>query len=252
MRKMRILAAIAAVFVLSAPVCAQDVLSGSLIVSRSDGSDAAPRVLFRGVYGERYAALPGRQYLILPPEDSTLPQPLVEKTSAGTYRYRYSAAGELDGLGKTVAGLVASFETPGGKQSVAVETEEGTATVYGEYDRDEAKRLFVLLNEQRKQAGLPGLSWDASLAEAARLRAAEMALNHSSKRPNGTDYSTAGKKIAGENFLYGYETADIAAARMMELPGRKENILRDKFVTVGTAAFESDQCAYWVMEFGRE
>lgn len=253
MKKIRIAAAFLAFCLAGVPVYAQEYLTGSLIVSRSTQAGAVtPKILSTGIYGERYAALPDRTYLVLPPQESAIPQPIVERTGAGTYRYRYEpAVGKSDAGDQAVAAIIASFEAADGDQAVTLRLEKGTQRLYGSYDQKEAKRLFTLLNEQRKTAGISTLSWDPSLAEAARVRAAELSVKQSHGRPDGTQFTTAAEGIVAENYLCGYASADIAMARMMELPGQKENVLRKKFTTVGAAAFESDQRSYWVLEFGR-
>lgn len=235
------------------PVCAEEYLTGSLIKSRSaQAGPVTPKILSTGIYGEQYAALPDRTYLVLPPAESPIPQPVVERTGAGTYRYRYAgAAGKSDAGDRAVAAIITSFEMADGDQSVTLRLEKGTQKLYGSYDQKEAKRLFTLLNEQRKAAGIPALSWDPSLAEGARVRAAELSVKQSHGRPDGTQFTTAAEGVEAENYLCGYASADIAMARMMELPGQKENVLREKFTIVGAAAFESDQRSYWVLEFGR-
>lgn len=253
MKISRVLAAFLAACLASLPVGAEGILSGSLIVSRSaDAGPVTPRVLSVGNDGERYAALPNRMYLILPPAGSAIPQPAVERTGAGTYRYRYAPPqGTVSKTDRALAAAIRDFESTDGKTAVTVKLEKGTKRVFGEYDRDEAKRLFILANEEREAAGLPGLSWDPALAEAARMRAAELSLKQSHGRPDGTQYSTAAENLAAENYLCGYASADIAAARMMELPGRKENILEKRFIKAGAAAFTTDQRSYWVLEFGK-
>lgn len=253
MIKARVFAAVLAACAVAVPVNAQEILSDSLIVSRSAGAGpVTPRILSVGNFGECYAALPNREYLVLPPVDSAIPQPTVELTSAGTYRYQYApAAGSVGADDRAVAAIIEDFESTDGKTAVMVKLEKGTKRIYGKYHRDEAKRLFILLNQERKTAGLPGLSWDPALADAARMRAAELSLKESHGRPDGTQYSAAAEGIAAENYLCGYATADIAMARMMELPGRKENALGKRFSRVGAAAFTSDQRSYWVLEFGK-
>lgn len=255
MKIKRAMAFLLAIAMVQLPVYARDYLTGSLILP-AEGSETpvTRKELFTGMYGERYAALPDRQYLILPPSGSDIPQPSTTYTGAGTYRYHYAIAPETsyNKADVQLAAMIRSFEETDGDSSISVLTGAGPQIVYGSYNQKEAKRLFVLMNTARQEVGLHALSWDPTLAEAARQRAAELTYATAHARPDGSDYTTTAEGIAGENTLYGYASSDNAMKRMQELPGRKENILREKFTTVGIACFESDQCTYWAMEFGRQ
>lgn len=252
--KIGVMALLLTLGLVTIPAQAQGILADSLVdLSGSRGETVVPKVLSVGTYGEQYAIIPGGKYLALPPQGSLVPDPRIRKTSAGTYEYIYpSGPEETYGVtDRTVANLISSFEASDGDWTVAVKTENGPEKVYGTYDQNEAKRALILVNRAREETGLSALSWDPELAVAARLRSAELSIHNAHRRPDGTQYDTVSDKIAGENILHGYETADMAVKRMMDLPSRKENILREEFVFAGIASFESDQCTYWVIAFGK-
>lgn len=218
---------------------------------KSSQAVGAPTVKFKGVFGEKYAVAGGLT-VVLPPDGSEIPQPAITKNKSGNYAVSYSIdrKKQYSANDQSVIKIIDSWNVAGKEESFDVKTLSGTRKVTGVFDMGAAKKVFMSVNEKRVAANLSPLSWDAALANAAKLRAAEITINNSHTRPDGTSCFTAVKGMTGENIAYGYPTPDVAMSEWMSSPGHKGNILRDTFSQLGVAAFKSGGEIYWVQDFG--
>lgn len=103
------------------------------------------------------------------------------------------------------------------------------------------ERLYELINEERKKAGLEPLARDLKLEEIARGHSRDMAKNnfvgHISPTTGGPPdrLKAAGveAKYFGENVSQGYNSAEDLHRGLMESPGHRMNILNSRFTHVG-------------------
>jgi uncharacterized protein YkwD len=117
--------------------------------------------------------------------------------------------------------------------------------------------LITLANQQRRAAGLPGLSEHPSLATAAQGQSMDQArralMTHA-----GSNGSNAGARIAfmgyrwsawGENVAAGQTTPRDVMNAWMNSPGHRANILSSTFTDIGVAAVAgADGTIYWTMD----
>jgi uncharacterized protein YkwD len=104
-----------------------------------------------------------------------------------------------------------------------------------------ARRVASIVNEERRKAGLPRLTTDPLLTQAAQAHAADMAtrgyLSHHS--PEGTTVAdrvtVAGYfyAIVGENIAWGQENPRQVMTAWMESRGHKANILSPRYTQIG-------------------
>lgn len=134
---------------------------------------------------------------------------------------------------------------------------------------DEARAaVLCLLNQHRADAGLPALTEDASLEEAAEAHAKDMGRRDffAHRNPDGInadrrirragfDGRTTGENIAWGTGLEGSPARIVDG--WMESPGHRENILRPAFTRVGTGVgydpperVEAGDAAVYVNNFG--
>lgn len=248
------------VCLLAMPVQVEGLLNGSkdtignpAASGASGGADVSSAAETKSVgrYGEKYAMI-GTLAVVLPPEGSEIPQPAVTKDKSGKYSVSYAIdrGKQYSANDQAVIAIIDSWNTAGGKSTIEVQTASGTKAVTGTFDTGAAKKVFMLVNEKRAEANLSALSWDASLASAARLRAAEITVNNSHTRPDGSNCFTTVQGMTGENIADGYQTPEIAMREWMSSSGHKTNILRSTFDKMGVAAFTSGGHIYWVQDFG--
>lgn len=128
----------------------------------------------------------------------------------------------------------------------------------GREDDHELADLIKLHNQERSEAGLPPLAFNAELAAAAQRHARDMA-KHESLSHKGSDGSTPSERIAatgyharrtGENIADGQETPAEVMKSWINSPRHKANILGD-FRELGAAVAESaGGTRYWAVDFG--
>lgn len=117
------------------------------------------------------------------------------------------------------------------------------------------KKMFRLINIERKNAGIKELSWQNGLNLESQIRAEELIINFSHTRPNGEDcfsiYSGKiynGKKIypRGENVARNGNVETVHEALMKSTKGHREQILNPnaKFVTIGITQDENGTFYY--------
>lgn len=113
-----------------------------------------------------------------------------------------------------------------------------------------ANEQLELLNEERSDAGVSGLTMDATLQSAAMLRAAELAVFFSHTRPNGTTCFTVSSLVYAENIAMGISSAETVTSRWMASSGHKTNMLNSSYTTVGIGCVTVGSTTYWVELFG--
>lgn len=113
-----------------------------------------------------------------------------------------------------------------------------------------AASIFAQMNQQRVNAGLSELTWDADLENAAAIRAFECTQSFSHTRPNGSAWYTVNAQIMhGENLAFGYTSAEAAMAAWMASPTHKENILWPSFTKAAVAIYKNGGTYYFAQEF---
>lgn len=122
--------------------------------------------------------------------------------------------------------------------------------------------LLNLTNYERAQNGLPPLSMNSQLSEAARKKSAHMFANNywAHFAPDGTspwDFIKGagyGYSYAGENLAKGFTTSSDAVAAWMKSPTHKANILASQYEDVGFSVEEGrlqgEDTILIVQEFG--
>ena len=119
-----------------------------------------------------------------------------------------------------------------------------------------SEKVIALVNSYRSQHGLSSVSYDATLAKAANVRAKELVSSFSHTRPNGTRCFTAFDEAgvsyrgAGENIAMGQSSAEAVMSDWMKSEGHRENILNANFTKIAVGVYEgSDGRLYWAQEF---
>jgi len=135
-------------------------------------------------------------------------------------------------------------------ETTSVLAEPIMGNLSGSYNCDMAYAILDLVNQQRTEAGLSGLFWDATLAASAKIRAAEVPVKWSHTRPDGSAWYTAGSQTQnGENLAAGELTAQQTVTDWMNSPNHAENVLRSCFNSMGVACYFCNGVYYWVILF---
>ncbi len=118
-----------------------------------------------------------------------------------------------------------------------------------------AEETLKLVNEARAEEGLPSLTLDPDLVEAAEIRARELSELRSHTRPNGSSWST----IIDEYTSYFFGGENIASGGAvgsriqgwLDSPGHRKEILNDKVQYYGAAAYvDENGSTFFVQLFG--
>jgi uncharacterized protein YkwD len=114
-------------------------------------------------------------------------------------------------------------------------------------------------NKERAKEGLPPLTLEDKLTEAAKAHAQDMA-EQEVMTHDGSDGSHPAERVTragyryrstGENVAKGYRTVPEVMKAWMESPPHKKNILGD-YSEIGVAlVYGKDERAYWCVEFGK-
>jgi uncharacterized protein YkwD len=118
-----------------------------------------------------------------------------------------------------------------------------------------ANEVLVLVNAERAKAGLPALTTNSQLSQAAMIRARELPKLFSHTRPNGstcfTVFSETGVQYstAGENIAQGQRNAGAAMTSWMNSEGHRANILNRNFNAVGIGYYDDNGTPYWIQLF---
>ena len=125
-------------------------------------------------------------------------------------------------------------------------------------------RLFNLVNEARREAGVKELWYSARLHEVCVLRVTELSSYYSHQRPNGERFCTAFTDLGityqtcGENIAYGrnmFDTPEEVFEAWMNSQSHRENLLRPEYecVAFGLSVLKvgSNTYYYWTQEFAQ-
>lgn len=141
-----------------------------------------------------------------------------------------------------------------------------------------AKRVFELVNKERKDAGLDTVVWDSDFAVCAQIRADELQYKYSHTRPvepvdNTTDWpmNINGKGVynapsvadeqgvphtwIGEAIVAQRETPQLAVTAWMDSAGHRRNLLQADHTRCGVGVYYTEEKApsgynwYWVIWF---
>lgn len=134
--------------------------------------------------------------------------------------------------------------------SFAADGQDGH-TLTGKFDSAKAFEVLDKVNAERKSAGLSPLTMDKELLEAAKIRAAECAVEFSHTRPNGENCFTVCSRAFGENIASGQTSAAEVMNSWMNSSGHRANILDSDFTSIGVGCFLGTAGEYeWVQLFG--
>ena len=121
-------------------------------------------------------------------------------------------------------------------------------------------RIIQLTNDQRAQNGLPALSYDSRLQNAADIRASELASLFSHTRPDGSDWSTAfpantfyfvGENLATCDSIISDDSFSSSCVKWwMESEDHRANILNSYYTSIAVGVAVSNGNMYAVQEFG--
>lgn len=125
-----------------------------------------------------------------------------------------------------------------------------SVSVHGKFDYTKAYEVLKYTNQMRREAGLPALSMDADLLQAAMQRAAEISLIFSHDRPNGTSCFTVSPKAYGENIAAGQTSAKSVSNSWKKSPGHYKNIINSDYTSIGIGCFYQNNVLCWVQLFG--
>lgn len=118
-----------------------------------------------------------------------------------------------------------------------------------------AKRVFEIVNENRRAAGVEELEWDDILASCATERAYELQDRMSHTRPDDSKWSTILEETgvsyskSGENIASGQTSAKAVMTAWMKSTGHKNNIMNTGYERMGVGCVYIDGTYYWVQLF---
>lgn len=120
---------------------------------------------------------------------------------------------------------------------------------------DLINEVYEITNNYRSLVGLPSLTLDSSLVEAASIRAKELSNSFSHTRPNGSSCFTVLSELgisygtAGENIAAGYSSSQSVMEGWRSSSGHYQNIISSKFKKIGIGVNIINNQYYWVQIF---
>lgn len=148
----------------------------------------------------------------------------------------------------------AAAEQAAAEQAAAEQATQQQQVAQGDYKA----QVVAIMNQERANAGVGGISQNASLDAVAQIRAQEIVQSFSHTRPNGTSCFTVldeggiAYMTAGENIAAGYGDPASVMSGWMNSPGHRANILNGSFGQVGIGYYtdpNSGYGTYWVQIF---
>ena len=122
-----------------------------------------------------------------------------------------------------------------------------------------AQKVFELANKEREIVGLEPVSYREDVADAAQIRAKELASVTSHTRPDGSkcftvlDEQGIRRKWSGENLHCGTSTPESAMQAWMDSDGHRAIILNEKSTAMGVGVYQAqDGTIYWIQLFIKE
>ena len=182
----------------------------------------------------------------------TSSNPAVANVEYGHYDYY------IAGTGEGTAVITCKTEE-GGFTADCVVTVEGEVNKEPKQVYDYSWEVLELVNQERTKVGAAPLVMDKGMLNMARLRAEELIILYSHKRPDGTYCETAlpnGYKNSvefGENIAKGQKTPSEVVNSWMNSPGHRQNMLDKNYKSIGigcvyVSGFLSNEY-YWVQDF---
>lgn len=120
---------------------------------------------------------------------------------------------------------------------------------------DLINEVYEITNNYRSLVGVPSLTLDSSLVEAANIRAKELSDSFSHTRPNGSSCFTVLSELgisygtAGENIATGYSSSQSVMEGWRSSSGHYQNIISSKFKKIGIGVNIINNQYYWVQIF---
>ena len=120
---------------------------------------------------------------------------------------------------------------------------------------DLINEVYEITNNYRSLVGVPSLTLDSSLVEAANIRAKELSDSFSHTRPNGSSCFTVLSELgisygtAGENIAAGYSSSQSVMEGWRSSSGHYQNIISSKFKKIGIGVNIFNNQYYWVQIF---
>ena len=120
---------------------------------------------------------------------------------------------------------------------------------------DLINEVYEITNNYRSLVGVPSLTLDSSLVEAANIRAKELSDGFSHTRPNGSSCFTVLSELgisygtAGENIAAGYSSSQSVMEGWRSSSGHYQNIISSKFKKIGIGVNIVNNQYYWVQIF---
>ena len=100
--------------------------------------------------------------------------------------------------------------------------------------------------KKEREAGVPELVWDSTAYEVAKIRAKELTVKMSHKRPNGTTVADGVNGVFyGENIAFGQTSSNMAISDWYASSGHKYNMLNTDYNKGAIARYGN----YWVALF---
>lgn len=148
----------------------------------------------------------------------------------------------------SMAALMASQLTAGAVSYNLPQTEYTTVTAA---DNVSAERVAAIVNNVRRQNGLPELKVYPLLSKAASVRAEELTRSFAHTRPDGSSfysivnsYGIPWGKVA-ENAAYGQATPESAVNSWLGSENHRKNLLNPDFNYIGVGAYYYNGTYYW-------
>ena len=114
-----------------------------------------------------------------------------------------------------------------------------------------AYNVLKLVNIEREIEGVPKLTMDKELLDAAMLRASELVIYYSHTRPNGKTPGTTCGKVYAENIAAFPKIPRNAVEGWMCSPPHRKTMLSKDYISTGIGVVECDGNLYWVQLFGK-
>ena len=186
------------------------------------------------------------------PIHGTLPN-----TNAGTAIIIIAPGNEYQELQLTEEGIQAhnTIELDDKNEAEDVNTESVEDVEIPE-DATLGEAIFLLTNQERLKEGLPTLSYNYELQDAADLRAKECAQQFSHTRPNGSSCHTVVEDfdytVTGENLIKADKPVATAVKLVdawMNSQGHRDNILLPEYTSLAIGVYETEDIIYAVQIF---